>query len=359
VTSLSLGRWVLQNKSLGLNYHFRENICFHENETLSFRPNRHWNQTSYTVLLEFFAFYPPDAMNRYFAEFVSRLKRLSPWLLAAWEVVVPCLVAVDYDLLPRFHAHPNFTFVDCTRDVRCSKLVGLDRTYSLFLYGSKQLPVLYAYLTQTDCTISWLAGRYRIAGGGAFGGYYAHSFALIISLPYRIRLFDFFDFFVRFDFDIYVPDCPFQTSLFATQEMVSRSMFASGCGHGRDAWWVSQNVFKMTDLYMDNLGKSCGRKFRIPSRENGWLTHESQAIPGRFQEMWLGLYSSPEVGLFSMAWYDFPGGWRKYRWGDQQYYFLVNALYSRNARLTLRSAPGDLVCTWGHKTTKSRCPQAP
>jgi hypothetical protein len=78
-------------------------------------------------------------------------------------------------------------------------------------------------------------------------------------------------------------------------------------------------------------------------------------IHGRFQEMWLGLYSSSEVGEFTTFWFEFANGWRLHRWGDQQYYFLVNALFSRDAQATLRAGRSDLVCTWGHKENNSKC----
>jgi hypothetical protein len=129
----------------------------------------------------------------------------------------------------------------------------------------------------------------------------------------------------------------------------------SGCAVNMDAPCVSKNVFNMTMSFLHEKSGLCGGRLDVKALDQHYLFSERQKVPGYFQEFWLGLYSSPEVRDFTWFWYHFREGWRIHRWGDQQYYFLVNALFSPDANNTLRIGRKDLICTWDFAGTRSQC----
>jgi len=343
---LRAGEFYLKNMSLGLNYHVNNGSCFHEGDSFSFRPNRLWHGGEYQVMLEFFVFYASGRMFGFAAKFADAMLRLAPWFHACPDPVIPVLVAVDTDLVDFFRRHELFN------SSAALEFPGDESRYEIFLFGPLKIPIIYAFIRQNTKDVAWLNRVHRQADCNdflmTFPGYYALTFALILVLPYRMRIFDFFDFFIRLDFDVYVPSCDGYGCLFATREMADRHFYASGCQVNYDHHCVAINVFKMTFAHLEKKRDQCQLPLRVPSLENGVLHSETLNFPGRFQQFWLGLYSSPEVGEFTWHYYNWERGWQYYRWGDQQYYFLVNALFSINANQTMR-VHYDLVCRWGHK----------
>jgi hypothetical protein len=155
--------------------------------------------------------------------------------------------------------------------------------------------------------------------GVPFLGYYSAAFAYLVTLPYRLKLLDYFDFFSRLDLD-----APFRRDTFTSkgdffpvQVMVRRRAFIFGCFLKLDNPSVSMNVMNMTTLFLTTLGRECGRPLRSHSIVTGFLHNERQCILGIFQQFWLGYFSSPELKEFTSTWFAYPEGHQIHRWGDQ------------------------------------------
>jgi hypothetical protein len=193
---LDLGRFRLKNRSLGLNYD-NSAICPASSDGyLSFRPNRQWHNDSYTVLLEFFAFYPSSLMKSWCRRFISTLHKLAPWLEVSSEILVPLFLAVDTDVLSCFTDHGSFRLVQSRHGHPI--LDFLDEGYFLLWFHGDALPVLYKYFRQTEFSSIWL-NRYHRPPTCPFRstwlGYYSATWALVVTLPFRLRISDFLGFF--------------------------------------------------------------------------------------------------------------------------------------------------------------------
>jgi hypothetical protein len=220
------------------------------------------------------------------------------------------------------------------------------------------LIVIATNIVQSNWDTAWLRQRH-FTGGVPFFGYYAAAFAYLVTLPYRLRLLDYFDFFSRLDLD-----APFRRDTLAAQgdffpvhRMVVSRAFLFGCCVALDDLAVSANVMSMTWSFLDLLSNKCQTPFRSHSIVTGFLSSDQQAIPGIFQQFWLGYFSSPELKNFTKFWFAYPKGHRIHRWGDQQYYFRAHALFAINASETIITDKDLAGCSWyrGRRTGPMLC----
>jgi hypothetical protein len=211
------------------------------------------------------------------------------------------------------------------------------------------LTVLVTDVIQSHWNRSWLRQRhYTGIGQLPFSGYYSAAFAFLVTLPYRLKLLDYFDFFSRLDLDAtFRRDTPSSLGdFFPVRKMIRRRAFLFGCFATCDDWRVSQNVMNMTTSFLERLNRECGKTLYSHSIVKGFLHDERQSIPGIFQQFWLGYFSSPELKKFTNAWFTYPEGYRIHRWGDQQYYFRAHALFAINTSETIVTDLDSAGCTY-------------
>jgi hypothetical protein len=102
----------------------------------------------------------------------------------------------------------------------------------------------------------------------------------------------------------------------------------------------------MTTGFLETLTGECGKPLYSHSIVTGFLYDDRQCVPGIFQQFWLGYFSSPELRRFTNAWFTYPDGYKKHRWGDQQYYFRAHALFAINATNTVIYDNDAAGCTF-------------
>jgi hypothetical protein len=331
-----------RNVSLGLNYEERF-FCTERDGFLSFTANRKWHSGKYSVLCVLAIFYPPEQIAKRFKMACTLLQRLTLTFS-----LCPCrlsflIMAIDVDVLPLIRRHSEFTEMPCLSSPGiCSAFGNLDFGYKVFRArfnstitpAGVNLTVLVTSVTQSHWNETWLRQTHETGVGNyPFSGYYAAAFAYLITLPYRLRLFDYFDFFSRLDLDApFRSDTPSaRGDFFPVRKMVEKKAYLFGCFQRLDSYRVSTNVVNMTTGFFETLAGQCGKSLHSHSVVTGFLYSGRQCVPGIFQQFWLGYFSSPELRKYTNAWFAYPEGYQKHRWGDQQYYFRALALFVINA----------------------------
>jgi hypothetical protein len=355
--SVTFPGWEFQNVSLGLNYENRF-FCTERDGYMSFTPNRIWHGGRYSVLCVLEIFFPAERVEKAFGMLCSLLRQSALNFPVSRDSVFFLILAVDSDVLPLVRSHSAFTEVPClsSHDI-CSAFYKLDFGYTVFQARFRSaddrpfvtLNVLVTSTTQSDWNETWLRGFYYTpVGHYRFPGYYAAAFAYLVILPYRLRIFDYFDFFSRLDLDApFRRDTPSsREDFFPLDKMVQKRAFLFGCFVKMDAPTVSQSVGKMTTSFLQTLDGHCGKSLRSHSIVTRLLRDERQAVPGIFQQLWLGYFSSPELKAFTEAWFNWPDGHRIHRWGDQQYYFRAHALFAINASQSIFTDLDMAGCTF-------------
>lgn len=196
----------------------------------------------------------------------------------------------------------------------------LDNGYYIFKYSNKNS---YCYILYTNIIQNYFSNefinkihhtmnnrKYR------FSGYYAASTNLYSVLPFILKIFDYFDYYFKYDFD--KPGI-INIKEFALNNINNNRWYLFGTCLSLDAPFICNNVKNMTLEYVHM--KKCSKNI-VSAVE--LLTNDCIQFPGWFTGMWLGLYTSNEMRDFSNFYITYKYGIKYYRWGDQQFY--VNSL---------------------------------
>jgi hypothetical protein len=306
----------------------------------------------YSVLCVLAIFYPPERCKAVFQMAVSLLQRLALDFSLSPEPVIFLLLGIDVDLLPLVRRRREFTKLACVSSPDgCSTFLSLDSGYHAFRarFSGADLTVLVTSVRQSEWTKDWLRTTHATPVGKVlFTGYYAASFAYLVTLPFRLRILDYFDFFSRFDIDSPLRrDTPTaQGDFFPVRRMIENREFLFGCFISNDYPGVSQNVMNMTNHFFNIQAQHCGKRLHSRAIINNFLSNERLSVPGIFQLFWLGFFSSPELKSFTNTWFTFPEGYKVHRWGDQQYYFRAHALFSIDPSRTMFTDVDAAGCTF-------------
>jgi hypothetical protein len=343
--------------SLGLNYE-EGFFCTERDGYLSFTANRKWHSGKYSILCVLAIFYPPEQIGRRFEMAYNLLRRLALTFSLCQCHLSFLILAVDVDVLPLVRGHSTFTEMPCLSSPEvCSTFGNLDSGYKVFRarFNSTITPdgvnltILVTSIMQSHWNKTWLRQIHETEiGNYPFSGYYAAAFAFLVTLPYRLRLFDYFDFFSRLDLDApFRSDTPSaRGDFFPIRKMVEKQAYLFGCFQRLDSYRVSTNVANMTTAFLEKLTAECGRSLHSHSVVTGFLYSGRQCVTGIFQLFWLGFFSSPELKKYTSAWFTYPEGYKKHRWGDQQYYFRAHALFAIDASKTVIYDVNVAGCTF-------------
>lgn len=329
LSSLNFGAFRLDNVSQGHNYRSVDCSAF-QRGFLNFTANRVWRAGPCSVVHIVLLMYPSSWMGRVFGDFVTWLRDFSrnPCDSACRSVF---LVLTSENVSKWIARDPCFApeTVDWSH---------LDYGYELFWYRARsRLPFVFSAVPLTQFfSRDFLEGNYVTPDGLLkFRGYYAACFGLFTVLPGMLRFLDFFDFWSRMDIDFRPRGIPGfeRETLWPMGQMVEKRAYLFGCRQDLDHPTVAHNVFRFVGYWASRQSKACKvmGPFRIASVENSFLVSEQQKVPGALHISWLGLFSSPEVISFARSYFEFEDGFRRWRWGDQQFMFLVNALFAENA----------------------------
>ena len=180
-----------------------------------------------------------------------------------------------------------------------------------------------------------------------FSGYYAagtNYYAYILS---HIGLFDFFDFFLKFDHDLINhlnKSSVFEP--FPLKKMIrNNKYFFFSCQFINDAHFVSTNLYKTFFTFSLRQQDKC--KYTILPI-NLYKYNETISAFGAVNIGWLGFFSMLEIRLFSEEYLSSPFGLYNNRWGDQQ--FFIPTLYAFNFKNFIYFNRSTYLCSWRRKT---------
>ena len=345
----------LSNVSLGKS--FQQNGCsVFKDGFVNFTANRIWRVGPYAVLHTILLMYPSWRMRSLVKLLVNWFRFVTSTGFAGADRNVFLVVSSE---TVTCHLRRESAFV--REEISWHSL---DFGYELFWFSgaTSQVPVLFTVFPVTALVpLSYLSAKHVTPDGKVrFNGFYAACFALFPLLPKFLRLTDYFDFWARMDLDFVLGQRKSLAHqvLFPTRSLVGAKAYLFGCFEGLDHPSVAVNVFRMVGLWLTGHSKVCGlpRGPRIASVETGYLRSQRQKVPGAFHESWLGLYSSPEVLDFATFYFRYPEGWRFWRWGDQQYMLMVNALFSGSAASTVLCNCSFVLCRH-HQLGEGACRQ--
>ena len=163
--------------------------------------------------------------------------------------------------------------------------------------------------------------------GYKFNGFYAAGTNYYTYVLSHLSIYDFFDFFIKFDYD-QIKNLKSKPNLepFPLKKMIrKKKYFFFGCELFYDEYFVSTNLYKLFLLYILEQNEKCKYTY-LPI--NLYKIPESICSPGAINIGWLGFYSMLNIKYFSESYISFQPGLYENRWGDQQ--FFIPTLFGFN-----------------------------
>lgn len=302
------------------NTNYRKFICKNINSiNLPFNPNRKISSNPKFIVATIYM-YP--SINKFY-KYVQFIKAFS--LANTRELLL--LISVNISLYNSLITTQNIKKIKKNRMIE--KLDKLDNGYSVFKYTNNRS---YCYIIYTQIIQKYFSNDFIISRHYTknyrkypFSGYYAASTNLYSVLPFLLKIFDYFDYYFKYDFDKlgYI-----NIKNFAFGNYKENKWYLFGTCISEDSKFVCSNVKQMILDYvvMRNCSENIISAIQI-------LTNECIQFPGWFTGMWLGLYSSQEMKDFSNYYVGYSKGIKYYRWGDQQFFLNSLLLFSGRNRI--------------------------
>ena len=179
-----------------------------------------------------------------------------------------------------------------------------------------------------------------------FRGYYAAGTNYYAYAPSHIGLFDFFDFFIKFDIDLIkkLKSKPFQEPFPLKKMITNNNYFFYGCRFMHDAKFVTNNLYKVFFMFALKQKDKCNY---VVLPINLYKYEESISAQGAVNICWLGFYTMLEIRFFSEEYISASYGLYKNRWGDQQ--FFIPILYGFNYNNYSYFSKNTYLCSWLNK----------
>lgn len=176
-----------------------------------------------------------------------------------------------------------------------------------------------------------------------FSGYYAAGTNYHAYAPSHIGLFDFFDFFLKFDHDlIYKLNKSSSLEPFPLKKMIrNNKYFFFSCHFKNDRNYVTTNLYKTFFTFILKQQDKC-KYTALPI--NLYKYKETISEVGAVNICWLGFYSMLQIRLFSEEYLSSSFGLYENRWGDQQ--FFIPTLYGFNFTYFSYFNKSTYLCSW-------------
>ncbi|OHT13845.1 hypothetical protein TRFO_15847 [Tritrichomonas foetus] len=314
--SFAVGDYIFHNLSLGKNY---EDFTCRNESFLHFTPNRKVYDKA-KVIYNLMVFYPESKMEQTLDRAKYFIKQISEKYTPTLTDSCFLLITVNYTVrnLSQTFDRELFTKESIHR---------LDYGYRFF--QQKNILIFQTSIQQNLFSREFLESRhFTQVRHYPFTAHYAACFGILVYLPFMLQIYDYFDYFGRVDIDF--DRFNLNYSIFPDHIISqNKDIHLIGCYHRLDCDFVSINVYKMIFEYLISIGKKCNNTlYHSENFFNGYIHSETQSIPGAFQLIWLGLYSSPEIRSYAKFFVSYKDGIPKNRWGDQQFYFMAFAMFS-------------------------------
>lgn len=293
------------------------------NETTSlyyrFHSNREWSKNP-NYLVATIYMYPSHKQYYSYIDFVKSFS-----ISNSGKILF--LVTFTISLYKIICSTLNMLEVKSTKKIY-NYLKKLDNSYSIFKY---RINNSFCYILYTESKQQYFSNKFLLRMHHTmknrnyyFSGYYAAATNLYSVLPFMFKIFDYFDFYFKYDFDL---SGSINIKEFAFNGIKTKRWYLFGTCFNLDSYYVCNNVRRMMLDYA---------KLRLCNRNLINLintTNECTHLPGWFTGMWLGLYSSPEIRDFSDYYLTYQKGITQNRWGDQQFFTNSLLLFSNKNKL--------------------------
>lgn len=176
-----------------------------------------------------------------------------------------------------------------------------------------------------------------------FSGYYAAGTNYYAFAPSHMGIFDFFDFFIKFDYDLInkLKKRP-NFEPFPLKKMIkNNNYFFFSCKFKYDSYFVTTNLYKTFLTFILRQQDKC--KYTVLPI-NLYKYNEKISEIGKVNICWLGFYSMLEIRLFSEEYLSVSFGLYQNRWGDQQ--FFIPTLYGFNFKDFSYFNKNTYLCSW-------------
>lgn len=185
----------------------------------------------------------------------------------------------------------------------------------------------------------------------SFKGYYAAGTNFYAYVPSHLGLFDFFDYFIKFDHDqIKKLEKKLDIEPFPLKKMITENKyFFFSCRLRHDAGYVSTNLYKTFLMFILKYKDKCNYTV-LPV--NLYKYKETISEVGAVNICWLGFYSMLVIRLFSEEYLSVPYGLYKNRWGDQQ--FFIPTLFGFNFKNFSYFNKNIYLCSWIGRKKKNK-----
>lgn len=176
-----------------------------------------------------------------------------------------------------------------------------------------------------------------------FTGFYAAGTNYYSYVPSHAGIFDFFDFFIKFDFDLIkkLHKMPNLESFPLKKMIKNNNYFFFSCRFRHDADFVTTNLYKTFLMFILRQYDKCDYTV-LPI--NLYKYKETISEVGAVNICWLGFYSMLEIRLFSEEYLSVSYGLYKNRWGDQQ--FFIPTLFGFNFENYSYFNDNTYLCSW-------------
>ena len=209
---------------------------------------------------------------------------------------------------------------------------------------NKTIDVFYTNTLFSKFNNTFLNKRYYTSVSNySFRGYYAAGTNYYAYAPSHIAIFDFFDFFIKFDMDLIkkLKNKPFQEPFPLKRMIANNNYFFFACRFFHDARFVTTNLYKTFLLFSLKQKKKCDYTV-LPI--NLYKYEETISAQGAVNIGWLGFYTTTQIRFFSEEYISASYGLYTNRWGDQQ--FFIPTLYGFNYNNYSYFSKNTYLCSW-------------
>lgn len=314
----------LYNRSLGLN-----NLkCVKRKKFIFYHNNRKYS-SSKVAILPILLWYSDNILERAFFHAVELVKSLCS---IKNSMILYTILTIDIDISHLFNGINFITNQNCTKYKLCNYFLNLDFTYKLYDIGDKyKCSLLYGCIKQNIFPLNFTKKSILTPYNECiFSGRYAAAVNLYPALPFLLKVFDYFDYIIKYDIDNKVSNISLDFNLV---DVIENKYNLVGCNLVNDNKILSTNVFKMIFMYLSYLSNKCNQSIFGRGFSQNMIENENVVLHGRLTIIWLGFYSSPEVRDFVNYYLSYKEGIYKYRWGDQQFYLNALLLFSDKGKL--------------------------
>ena len=337
--SIKVENRIYYNKSFGLNH---LDLC--QKEYLM-KFNRKFPDFNSNILITSILIYsdPYSIIELKISDYINILSREINFNFSI--AIITCNHDIS-NLLIRNDKHINLKYI--SRFTLNNIEIPNSKCFSFVAHsGNKTIDVFYTNVRFSKFNKKFLKKKhYTSVNKYKFRGYYAAGSNFYAYAPSHIGLFDFFDFFIKFDMDLIkkLKNKPFQDPFPLKKMILNNKYFFFACRFMHDAKFVTTNLYKSFFMFALKQKDKCNY---VVLPINLYKYEESISAQGAVNICWLGFYTMLEIRYFSEEYISASYGLYKNRWGDQQ--FFIPTLYGFNYNNYSYFSKNTYLCSWLNK----------